>query len=185
MANEAAPHAEWQRLYERYHAMSDGELLGLAGDIDDLTEIAADVLRQEMQGRRMEVENPAPVASFSPPDGPGWWNPVASKTQTGKSPLITFHDAMEASRAGDFRDAHEIGFEMKDYSSLNPMGRQVSLQLIVNGSDRERAMEVLREAVGLFPLQEVEVPDAPVDDGAVSTLGDFAQREDAEKSHAS
>ena len=49
MAHELDSQGEWQRLVERYRAMSDGELLQLAAGIGDLTETAAEVLRGEMQ----------------------------------------------------------------------------------------------------------------------------------------
>jgi hypothetical protein len=66
-------------------------------------------------------------------------------------------------------------------SALHPFGRQVALKLVVDAADRELAMAVLRVKMGLFPLPEVAVPDTLVDDGTLSTLGDFARREDAEE----
>jgi hypothetical protein len=39
---------------------------------------------------------------------------------------------------------------------------------------------ILREKMGLFPLQEVEEADELVDDGTITTLGFFGRREDAE-----
>jgi ribosomal protein S27AE len=47
------PAQEWRRLTEEYRAMSEVELLHLAADVDDLTEAAKQVLRQEMQSRGM------------------------------------------------------------------------------------------------------------------------------------
>ena len=60
-------------------------------------------------------------------------------------------------------------------------GLPVALEVIVPGKDRARAVTVLREKMGLFPLQEVEEADAVVDDGTVSALGYFGQRGDAEE----
>jgi len=184
MAHELDSQAEWQRLYERYHAMSDGELLELAAGIDDLTEVAADVLRREMRDRRLQVEAPAADA----PAASTWWNPGARKggTNPGETALMTFNDAIEAGRACEFLEQRAIDFRVEDvsrpqsglrsFNSLPP----VMLNLVVKREDRERAMVVLRETMGLFPLREVVVADAPVDDGTVATLGDFARREDAE-----
>jgi hypothetical protein len=42
-------------------------------------------------------------------------------------------------------------------------------------------VKILRENMGLFPLQEVEQADAVVDDGTISTLGVFGRREDADE----
>ena len=42
-------------------------------------------------------------------------------------------------------------------------------------------MAILRERMGLFPLQEVAVADALPDDGSVGTLGTFGHRADAEE----
>jgi hypothetical protein len=45
--------AEWQRLTEHYAEMSDEELRELAGQFGDLTEMAQQVLRDEMRKRRL------------------------------------------------------------------------------------------------------------------------------------
>jgi hypothetical protein len=184
MANELAPHAEWQRLYEHYHAMSDDELLGLAAKIDDLTEIAADVLRREMKDRRLTTaapfaRDPIHIAAVEAAE--------VEDLAPGETALMTCFDAIEAGRACEFLEEREIDFELRDVSrpqsgmrsfdSLPP----VMLKLVVKKRDKQQAMEVLREKMGLFPLQEVEIADVPVDDGAVYSLGDFARREEAEE----
>lgn len=53
----------WQDLTENYSRMSDGELLELAEKPEDLTEVAQQVLRDEMKRRRLEKRKPSVVPS--------------------------------------------------------------------------------------------------------------------------
>jgi hypothetical protein len=54
------PAAEWTRLTRLYAEKSDEELLALAEDFDDLTEIAQGILRDEMRRRNLALpERPA------------------------------------------------------------------------------------------------------------------------------
>jgi hypothetical protein len=59
-------------------------------------------------------------------------------------------------------------------------GPPVALQVIVQQRDLRRATEILREKMGLFPGQEVEVADEAIDDGTTTVLGAFGHRSDAE-----
>jgi ribosomal protein L37AE/L43A len=63
------PAADWQRLTEHYRAMSDEELLELAAAIVDLTETAQQVLRGEMNYRRLDLPSTA-VDAPNPSDPP-------------------------------------------------------------------------------------------------------------------
>jgi hypothetical protein len=184
MANELEPHAEWQRLYERYHAMSDDELLDLAIGTDDLTEIAANVLDGELKARRLTIVEPLwrdriPIAAMEAA--------TVQEVAPGQTELMTFYDALNAGRACDFLGENGIDFDLQDVSQPQSAMRSfdnlppVMLKLIVQKRDRERAKVILREKMGLFPLREVEVEDALVDDGTISELGYFARKEDAEE----
>jgi len=57
------PAEEWRSLTETYRAMFDGELEQLAGDMDDLTDTAREVLRGEMKSRGLAMpgERPQPA----------------------------------------------------------------------------------------------------------------------------
>ena len=183
MAYELDSQGEWQRLYDRYHAMSDGELLELSDDVDGLTELAGGVLRQEMRDRGLEG---APLTVAAPPPASLWWNPSTNGViERGDGALMVFHDAIDAGRACTFLEEQEVDFEMRDVSKKQTGIRYeappVALQLVVAKANRERAMAVLREKMGLFPLQEVDEADELVDDGTLSTLGDFGRREEAEE----
>jgi hypothetical protein len=184
MAREMDSQGEWQRLVERYRAMSDGELLQLAAAIGDLTETAGDALRSQMRGRGLEIaapESAGPAHAFKAVENAG-----TRKAPNGGA-LNTFYDAFDAGRACDCLEDEGVVFELRDVSAPSSGlgtfdGRPpVVLQLFVESADRERAMEILRKKMGLFPLQEVEVADESVDDGTVTTLGGFGHREDAEE----
>src|SRR5271156_5785525 len=102
MANEINSQEQWQRLYDRYHAMSDDELLELEENVGGLTELASGVLRQEMRDRRLAGE-PTMVAALVGqlvPDAIRW-APGAGATKPGEVALMTFHDAINAGFACD------------------------------------------------------------------------------------
>jgi hypothetical protein len=99
---------------------------------------------------------------------------------------ITFFDAIEAGQACECLEEAGIEFELKDIAEPQIGMRSfdsppiVVLRLFVNKTDEEAVKAVLREKLDLFPLQEVTVADEPVDDGSITTLGDFGLRKDAE-----
>src|SRR6266700_7664470 len=47
---------EWLRLSEHYRQMTDGELIAIARDRSQLTEIAQEILAQELSQRKLKVE---------------------------------------------------------------------------------------------------------------------------------
>ena len=53
---QADPIEEWQRLTQHYREMNDGELLELDADKADLTEVAQQVLRDEIKTRGLDRE---------------------------------------------------------------------------------------------------------------------------------
>ena len=55
----------WQDLTENYRQMSDGELLELAAKPEDLTDVAQQVLRDEMKLRRLTTKAPASATTAS------------------------------------------------------------------------------------------------------------------------
>jgi hypothetical protein len=180
------------RLQRHYGEMSDGELLRLAASAGDLTDMAQEVLRGEMQSRKLKLED-AVGDPFAAMERAGLIRDPLPKPEMstelarGMVALRTFHDAIEAGTACDCLEAEGLEIDVRDVtapnSGLGSMygGPPVALQLIVRGADRERAMAILRAKMGLFPLQEVEGTDAQVDDGTVATLGTFGRRADADE----
>lgn len=71
------PLAAWQQLSEHYRAMGDDELRELAADFVDLTEVAQQVLRDEMATRNMELPRVAGAEpkSTDRPVAQHWENP--------------------------------------------------------------------------------------------------------------
>src|SRR5713101_9348144 len=54
------PATEWLRLSERYRQMSDDELLALGGQISEMTEVAQQVLAQEISQRKLKLQPQVP-----------------------------------------------------------------------------------------------------------------------------
>lgn len=188
-------------LAAQYRAMSDGELLQLAANPDDLTDMAQEALRTEMQSRRLAAERTVhrergieESASARAEDGdlslltrrdPLPKPQFAPALERGKVALATLYDGMAAREACDWLDEAGIDVEVRDLSETAGRGSfyggaPIALQLVVASTDHERSVKVLREKMGLFPLEEIAEPDAMVDDGTVATVGQFARRADAE-----
>ncbi|HEV2618442.1 MAG TPA: hypothetical protein VGU23_00720 [Acidobacteriaceae bacterium] len=186
-----------RRLQDTYGAMSDAKLRQMAAKPDDLTDAAREVLRGEMTRRRLEPAHsagPFELHQGSETFGanrfaaltmrPTWGEPESGAVRSGWVSLMIFYDAIELGRACDFLEAEQIEFDIRDLSrprsAVEPFQRPVEMDLDVRRSDQQRAISILREKMGLFPLQEVAVADAPLDDGTVATLGSFGRRADAE-----
>jgi hypothetical protein len=188
MMNELEPHAVWQQLGELYRAMSDAELLRLAAKPDDLTDTARDVLRGEMASRKLQPESDVagetgPFQKREPELRPA---PVKVLAR-GMVPLMVFNDAIAAREACNHLEEDGMEIDVRDVATAGSGGGSfyggppVALQVIVQSSDQLRAEKILREKMGLFPLQEVEGTDEPEDDGTTATLGYFGRREDADE----
>ena len=204
MRDELDTEGQWQRLVELYRAMSDEELLALAERPGDLTEIAQGVLRSEMGSRRLQVEaaegfgvEAERLAGAGAYLGTEFYTgaqrepemrpePVAKGLARGTVVLTTFHDAIAAGEAIDYLEAEGMEIEVRDVAKEQGGGGSfyggppVALQVIVQQRDLRRATEILREKMGLFPGQEVEVADEAIDDGTTTVLGAFGHRSDAE-----
>jgi len=127
-----------QRLQSHYGEMSDGELLAV--NPEDLTDLAAEVLRGEMARRGLKAEG-SPEASMGSRwgsleraqeaggavmrhDGPtailgsqptlDMAQPENSGVGAGETLLGSFHDAIEVGRACEFLEASEVGFRIED-----------------------------------------------------------------------
>lgn len=199
----------WESLRALYAQMSDGELLGMAANPDELTDMAQQALRGEMTSRNLKPENsPGEMperrwAADSFADGgsrtatspavagvlgsaPVMDEPQASDEHPGESYLIVFHDAIQAGQACQVLEDAEIWFRIEDTSRPRDGSMRrfdsppiVELRISVRKEDHDRAVRELRKKMGLFPLPEVTEPDAVVDDGTVMPVGFFGRREDA------
>jgi hypothetical protein len=164
--------------------------------LNDLTPTAQEVVHAELENRGMQRAWPGSAAS--PPlsaalddllealhPDPLPKPKFGTALERGKVALITLYDAIEAGQACDALDAEGIELDVHDLSETAGRGSfyggaPVALQLIVSERDRDAAVKVLREKMGLFPLEEIAEPDTMVDDGTVATVGQFARRADAQ-----
>jgi hypothetical protein len=186
MAYEFDSQEARQRLIESYRAMSGDELLELVAKPDDLTDFAGEILRSELRSRRLQPAGPVVTAVPTVAPISMGWRPRGGGTEHGKVSPITFFDAIKAGQACEYLDEMGVAFELKDLWEPEVgipalKGPSAELQLFVDKADLEIAKAILREKMGLFPLQEVAVADEPVDDGRITTLGDFGRRADAEE----
>ena len=125
-----------QRLQEYYGEMSDGELLGIAAQPDDLTEMAREVMRGEMTRRGLKLED-APADPFSPMERDPLPKPeFGTKLPNGMVVLTTFHDAIATGEACDCLEEAGIDVDVRDVSEKGGLGTMyggppVALQVIV------------------------------------------------------
>jgi DNA-directed RNA polymerase subunit M/transcription elongation factor TFIIS len=64
------PAGEWLRLSEHYRQLSDDELVDLARQTSELTDVAQQTLAQEIANRRLKIPPEAPAAPRSPESQP-------------------------------------------------------------------------------------------------------------------
>ena len=73
------PAGEWLRLSEHYRQLSDDELVGLARQTSELTDVAQQALAQEIANRRLKI----PPEEFAGPRSP---EPQPDSAEDGESP---------------------------------------------------------------------------------------------------
>jgi hypothetical protein len=187
------------RLQKHYRDVSDQELLNAVVRLDDLTPTAQEVVHAELGSRGMQRAWPGGSGTPAAETATGWMADPFGTSQPepmpkpefgtplerGKVALVTLYDAIEAGQACDALDAERIVLDVRDLSEKAGRGSfyggaPIALQLIVSERDRDAAVKVLREKMGLFPLEEIAEPDTMVDDGTVATVGQFARRADAQ-----
>jgi DNA-directed RNA polymerase subunit M/transcription elongation factor TFIIS len=109
---------EWLRLSEHYRGMTDGELIAIARDRSQLTEIAQQILAQELSQRKLTVEpekqrNPHPCAK----DAQEWGtHPVDRKTGDSAhaddpyaaDPYVEDRELVELVTVWSLRDALQV-----------------------------------------------------------------------------
>ncbi len=168
-----------RRLQDNYREMSDGELLWRGGEARRFNGCGARGAPRGDGGPEAEGGGCGDGILCG-----GWKRDPLPKPEVGPEMakgmvvLTTFYDAIAAGEACDWLEADGMDVDVRDVSQKGGLGTAyggppVSLQVIVGARDRERAMRILRQKMGLFPLQEVEEADAVVDDGTVSVVGFF------------
>ena len=179
---------EWNRLHEVYAGMADGELLELAAKPEELTDVAQNVLKREMAARRLEVPaKGAEAEGDGEVEAGSAFRTNLTFEASGAVSLMTLNDALRTSDACAYLEEEAVPFEVRDRSAPQVgfvrygNGPAVAFEFVVPVSELERAKQILRERMGLFPVQEVAEADEPVDDGTMSILGCFASAEEADE----
>jgi hypothetical protein len=129
-----SPDEEWRRLTAHYAGMWDDELLNLAADYKDLTEMAQQVLRDEMRKRKLgdpsaPISNRAPVSSAPPefqPLLPGGAASIPSAREAIRSPMGPSEER-ELRRCRDhYAELADEDLEdlVAEFGDLTPMAQQ-------------------------------------------------------------
>jgi len=161
------PAEEWRSLTETYRAMFDGELEQLAGDMDDLTDTAREVLRGEMKSRGLAMpgERPQPgrqpfAANVDPdslaeePDGPEGRADGSPVEFTWKTLLC------ECESNGQAWEIHKALWKAGIESWVEQPGRdRVSSIRVVVAADRlEEAREIAARPIPQDVIDEYNQP---------------------------
>ncbi len=162
---------EAARLTTLYRDLSDSELLTLHDDASNLTDEAQQALRSEIASRRLQITSPAvatPPAEYVP-------DLVTNLHDDGLVSLITFYNGTDLALACDHL-AHadiELSVHPTPATDITPTTYQIRVQ----AAQRPNAELVLRDTMGLFPLQEAAGSYTEgtgyIDDGDMVILGEF------------
>lgn len=131
--------AQMEMLLGLYRGMGDGELLQLAAQSDDLTDVARAALAQLMRERSLSVADDAVEPAEAAAEGD------PSRLREGERWLWTFEDGFQASEAVRLLDEARIWHRVIDQS----------LMVIVEETDYAAAVELMRAKMGLFPVAEI------------------------------
>jgi hypothetical protein len=158
--------------------MGDGELLQLAAQSDDLTDEAREALAVVMRERGLSVLGDASEEP-QPETYPGDRYLTASECA-----IWTFADALDASEAIRILNEAGIWHRMVDQTRTTDEGLRsrvlVGLILVVQFTDTEAVVHLLREKMGLFPLDEVEgAAGSPLSGMEGTALLSMFEREEA------
>jgi len=167
------PAEHWRRLRELYSEKSDDELRELAADFGDLTEVAQQVLRDEMRKRRLDEPQAATVAANNPGRfaAPRWdrgdtQSNLLSMNQEGdlpceytwKTPLCECEEREEAWQVSEvLRRAGIECWVERPQSPFGPGGRRV----LVAADQLDEAREIAARPIPqeIIDLSKMEVPD--------------------------
>ena len=139
-----------EKLSALYGEKSDGELLALYEKREGLTEMAQQALTGVMRERGLAERGAEEAVSA-----------VESSGETvgeDEGLIYMFHDAFEAREAKRHMREEGIAHRMLDWHEVEPeMERShtgLDLGLVVRKGDAQRAVQVLKERLGLFPGPE-------------------------------
>ena len=108
---------EWLRLSEHYRQMSDGELLKIARDPAQLTEIAQQMLAIEISARRLKVEPESPKRARSEGSSVTNVSPTPDHAAFEPDPYAKDRELVEILTVWSLRDALQVQ-RMLDLASI-------------------------------------------------------------------
>ena len=163
---------EWLRLQGLYAAMSDDELVRLAGKKAGLTEVAQQAVETEMNARGLTIASEESAAAMPEPSG--------AQDDPALVELTTFQIAMDAETA--LRELDECGVPVRMEPAMRrlveggPLVKTNWLTIYVERTRQQEAVEVLRKKMGLFPVLDAdEMDDSADEDGedSLAIVGSF------------
>ena len=164
-----------------YAEKSDGELLSLFERRDGLTEMAQQALAGVMRERGLRTGGAAAASVESESAG-------GERLAAGEGLVYMFHDAFEAREAIRHMREAGIAHRMLDWHVVEPGMEKaytgVDLGLVVERGDAKRAVQVLKDEMGLFPEPEAGGGDDGSDEGGLVVLSMFEREEALVAAHA-
>ena len=165
------PLEDWQRLTELYREMGEVELYELQDGIDDLTEVAQQVLRDEMRARGLTARPAEPT--IPKPD----WNEEADKPdEADRDPLHEFTWKVLLTECADSQQAWQIREALRQAgieSWIEGHGFRVAIdesnpRIQVAADQIEEARLILSQPIpqtivdqSKQPVEEFEAPRCP------------------------
>ncbi|HEX8925560.1 MAG TPA: hypothetical protein VF786_07185 [Terriglobales bacterium] len=117
--SEIDPNQEWNQLTETYRRMADEELLSLTAQQSELTDIAREVLRGEMQTRGLKYEAPAKAARKRHDN---WTAPPATFALENQSQDLVSEPIQAKCLGGSCRDACDLeGTALIEWDQANSL----------------------------------------------------------------
>jgi hypothetical protein len=166
---QADPIEEWQRLTQLYREMNDGELEELDADKADLTEVAQQVLRDEMKKRGLdrEINSPGRYATpqwnshgDTPADGEASEEGDLPVEYTWKTLLCECEDQEQAWQIREV--LRQAGIESwTEIPGYNVAPEMSSPRIVVAADQLEKACEILAKPI---PPEIVEQSKMDVSD---------------------
>jgi len=154
-------------------------------DPAELTDAAQEALAAEIRGRRLAQRetsvNELPRARNEierVEDGAAL--PLTADEDDGLVELCVFWDGLKLSNAYSALGEHDVFFALKATNADLELRRPARFDIRVKPEDRLRAEAVLRDAMGYFPLQEVDGEVGFIPDAEPMTVGDFETVEEAD-----
>jgi DNA-directed RNA polymerase subunit M/transcription elongation factor TFIIS len=95
------PAGEWLRLSEHYRQLSDDELVGMARQTSELTDVAQQALAQEIAKRRLKLPPEASAAPRSP-------EPQPDSAEDGESPYAEDRELVDIRTVWSLADALKL-----------------------------------------------------------------------------